>query len=94
MTIVDVTIVMVSRELIGYGICYVKGSALNTSRGHVGDGDDSLTPVCHSESRFIGAKNLGVGWYLRRRPCPEFLHCVQDDKWGMVAKGNGVFGMA
>ena len=34
--------------------------------GHVGDGGCNRSPVCHSESRFIGAKNLGEGWYLRR----------------------------
>ena len=34
--------------------------------------DDIHNQVCHSESRFIGAKNLGAGWYLRR---PNRLAC-------------------
>ena len=27
-------------------------------------------------------------------PRPEFLHCVQDDKWGMVAKEGGILEMS
>ena len=76
------------------GITNVKGSALHATRGVT-----EVTPPGPALFFFTAFRKglapftlpAGLrGYGNLTPPSPEFLHCVQDDKWGMEAKESRV----
>ncbi len=72
----------------GVRIYNLKGSALHTSCGVTGMMAIVWFVILSPDSS--GRRIWGRG--VTPPPYPEFLHCVQDDNWGKVAKGSVVLG--